>query len=490
MAATAGVGRIARRARCRRAPRAGFGLLALLAFSISGPAPAAEPLAWTSADGKHRLALNLSTRFRAEAWDAHATNTDWFTALRTRLGVRYDLVERLTAFGELQDARIHRLDDDSSGAGALYRTAAGGRGHTHGDRIRQLWLEMRPRAGLALRAGRQDIKLGTEVMYPEASWKYLKAARLSQRLVGTVGWTHAERSNDGLSVAWDLGGYHLYAFAARPTSGVFDLNSSYAGQNDIAYGGVSWTAKRGTWFPHTEVRLFGIAYRDDREASDGASGGAINEDLDVLTVGFSLVGVRPAGEGEADWLLWGAVQEGDWYDLDHRAFALLAEAGYHLTTLAAEPWLRAGVNLASGDGSATDGDHESFFNLLPTNHLYYGFADRLALANLVNAFVQLKLKPAPKMDLNVFLHHFLLFTDDDGRHFGTGAFNRNAFGYGVQASGGHRSVGTEVDVVLSYALHPRVSLQAGYSFLEGHALSNDLVDDDVRFAYFQVAARY
>ncbi len=45
-------------------------------------------------------------------------------------------------------------------------------------------------------------------------------------------------------------------------------------------------------------------------------------------------------------------------------------------------------------------------------------------------------------------------------------------------------------LVTSYAIHPNVSLQAGYSYMWGHAFFNHLSDDDTRFAYFQVTARY
>jgi hypothetical protein len=449
-------------------------------------ARAAGPLSFESGD--HRVEASLSTRARVEAWDAQGSQTDFFTALRSRVGLRYSFRERLSAFAEFQDARVNGLDDGASGVAALYRASAGGQSHAHGDRIRQLWLEARPRSGVALRLGRQDIKLGTEVRYAEETWTYLKGSRLGERLVGSVGWSHAERSNDGASASFDLGSHHLYAFAARPTTGVFDLNSSYAGQEGIGYGGLAWTAKRGAWLPDTEVQLFGLGYRDDRDVSDGGLSTA--GDVEVYTAGFSLVGVRPVGRGSFDLLLWGAYQWGDWYALDHRGYAALLEAGYEMKDAPGSPWIRAGLNLGSGDRSPNDGDHESFFNVLPTNHIYYGYADQFALANLVNYFAQLRLKPLAKVGVEVFLHQLQLFSSDDGRHFGSGAFNKSSFGFGIQPSGGHRSAGTEVDLVVSYSPHARIALQVGYSFLEGHSIYNDLPDDDLRFAFFQVSTSY
>ncbi len=447
---------------------------------------------WKSGD--HRVELSLVSRFRAEIWDAHATNSDTFYAFRTRGAAKYAFKERFSAFVELQDVRINGLGSDASGAGALYRANAAGKSKTSAQRIRQLWTEVRPFDGLTVRIGRQDINLGTELMYPEGNWKYLKVARGSQRVVGTVGWTEGERSNDGVTLGYDFGDQYLYLFVVKPTTGVFDINSSYASQGDILYGGLSWTVKRGAWIPDTEVRFYGIYYEDSRDAADGAFGGLNDQTLRVWSAGFSSMGIYPCGEGYADLTLAAAYQWGNWpaagSDQNHRAWAGILEAGYQFTKVRMKPWFRAGVNLASGDGSATDGDHESFFNVLPTNHLYYGFADQYALGNLIDYFAQLKLNPIPKMGVNVFLHQFTMMTDDDGRHFGTGAFNKNSFGYGLQPSGGHRGMGTELDAVLSYKLNRRVDLQAGYAYMWGHALFNDLADDDVRFAYFQVTVKY
>jgi hypothetical protein len=392
------------------------------------------------------------------------------------------------AFGEFQDARVFRLDPGSSGAGALYRRATDGKHKTHSDRMRQLWIELKALDGLALRLGRQDLKLGTEVVYPEANWKYLKTKRAAERLVGTVGWTHGERSYDGATLAYPMDGHHLYLFGAKPTTGVFDINSAYSSQQDIVLGGLSWTVERGTWVRDTEIRFFGIGYEDERSARDG--GGTPDEQREVWTAGVSAIGVYPLGRGDFDALFWGAVQYGDFNDLDHRAFAFALELGYQCHDSALKPWLRAGVNLASGDGSPSDGDQESFFNLLPTNHLYYGFADQLAFENLVDTFAQLMLKPAPKLGLNLMVHRFALYTSDDGRRAGTGAYNRNSFGYATQPSRGHRPVGYEFDVVASYQVHPKIGLQAGYAFLNGSGVLNSFVDEDVRFAYFQIAAKY
>jgi hypothetical protein len=479
----------------------GLGLAAATARAADPAPPADDPLTFKTDDGEHSLKFSLESRFRQEWWDAHAGSTENFSAFRSRASSKYVWKDVVEAFIQFQDARINGLDSDGSGAGALYYVwGADGSSKTSSQRIRQLWLQLEPIENLKLRAGRQDIKLGTEVMYPEANWKYLKVARGSQRLVGTVGWTHAERSNDGLVASYDFGDYLVYAFGARPTTGVFAIDDAYSTQDRITYGGASFTARRGVWIDDTEVRLFGLGYQDSRHIRDG--GLSDNRSVSIYTAGFSLIGVYPVEGGNVDVLLWGAYQFGSYPDvtptggadprnsLSQNAWAALAELGYQFTEMRMKPWLRCGINIASGDKNSHDSTHGTFFNMLPTNHLYYGFADRFALQNIIDYFVQLKLAPFSKAGLNVMLHHFTLYTGDDARYFGTGAFNKKIFGFGATPSRGHNSMATELDVVASYKAHKNVDLQAGYSYMWGHAVFNNLSDDDVRFGYLQVKVSY
>ena len=71
---------------------------------------------------------------------------------------------------------------------------------------------------------RQDVKLGAEVGYTEPDWRYLKSARLAERLIGTVGWSHVERATDAITAGYDFGTQRMDFFAGRPTTGVFAVN--------------------------------------------------------------------------------------------------------------------------------------------------------------------------------------------------------------------------------------------------------------------------
>jgi hypothetical protein len=419
--------------------------------------------------GKHELDLTFTSRMRTEFWDAFAGSNDTFFGWRNRLAARYNYDEAVILFAEFQDARIWELGPDTSGVGVLYQrfTNRGDTSKASSSKMRQYWAEIRPIEGLYLRGGRHDIKLGTQAMYKEGNWKYLKIKRLSQRMVGTVGWTNVERSNDGVSIGYDWNGYDFYGFAAKPTTGVFTHEDAYRTQNDIIYGGLSVTAKRGTWFKNTEIRPFFLGYRDKRNLAG-------RKKVEVYTLGFSALGIYPVGPGNFDVLLWGAGQAGKFNGDSHLAYAAILETGYQLTDVWSKPWLRFGVNFASGDGS---GDrHNTFFNMLPTNHLYYGFADQLAFQNLVDIVLQLKFQPHERVGINFMFHQFYLAKRNDLQYFGTGAFRRDNFGYGGTASGGDNNFAQEIDIVTSVKIYKGVTMLGGYS----HLLGNDVIDNQNR----------
>jgi hypothetical protein len=296
-------------------------------------------------NGEHRLDLTLAVRSRLESWDAFAKDTDSFIGTRTRLKLAYDWHDQLVLVGEVQDVRVASLDSNGTGALANYRNAADGAYNAHGTDVHLLWAEFRPTPLTFFRVGRQDLKVGPEVTYPEADWRYLKTQRLGERLIGSVGFSHEERAADGITLGWDLGGHQLLAFAAQPTTGVFEVENAYRSLHDVTYEGAEWTVKRGTWLANTELTGFAIAYQDTRPPSDAG----LAHGISLVTFGGSGLGVYPVGPGKVDVLLYGAGQLGSYNTLDQAAWAVFLEAGYQLPECFLAPWLRVGVNVGSGD---------------------------------------------------------------------------------------------------------------------------------------------
>lgn len=452
----------------------------------------APNLGWSNGD--HDVTLHFVNRFRFELWDARAPQDDDIYAFRTRFGLKYSWKDRVTVFAQAQHTAILGLSSDASGAAALYRanSSKGNDETTESFNLKEGWIDIQPTHWLHVKGGRMNLNMGTWVPYSESNWQYVKNKRMSQRLMGTVGWTHGTRSFDAGHAGIDVAGHKINLFGGQPTRGVFDIEDMLEPLHDVVVGGVEWTAPKGVVFDDTEFRGFFLGYEDSRDIA-----GLFGE-VEVYTLGGSVLGIYPLGPGNVDIMVWGAVQFGDFPntvgpavdELDHSGWAFLAEAGYQLTELYGKPWIRTGVNMASGDEDPTDGDHETFFNMLPTNHLYYGYADQLAFQNLIDWFVQFKWAPLPRLSLEVVFHRFWLHEDADLRYFGSGAFNKTSFGYGGSASGGANDVGNEIDVVAGYKLHQHISVLAGFSQMFGGDVFSGATDDDTTFAFAQLVVKY
>ena len=151
------------------------------------------------------------------------------------------------------------------------------------------------------------------------------------------------------------------------------------------------------------------------------------------------------------------------------------------------PWVRTGLNTASGGGNRGDDVHGTFFNVLPSNLFYYGMANQLAFQNLVNWFAHLRVHPAPALGVRVYVHRFWPAHETDGRYVGPGAYSRQGLGSGASPSNGSREVGTEVDLVMPYRIDGHWSPFLGYAYLDGGGVFGG---KDTHRACAQVALKY
>ena len=114
-----------------------------------------------------------------------------------------------------------------------------------------------------------------------------------------------------------------------------------------------------------------------------------------------------------DWLLWGAVQTGDWFDQDHLAGSFAAEVGIQVPDLPGKPWFRVGYNYGSGDDDPNDGDHDTFYQLLPAARRY-SLSVNYNLMNSHDFFAQLIIPGLYEGLLQrLDVHHIRLAEADD-----------------------------------------------------------------------------
>jgi hypothetical protein len=422
--------------------------LVLLLLPDTGASQSAAPTATTSAaapSGKINVKSSASLRSRVESWrwfDTTAAGDYQFAALLGRVGVQASR-GRWQLRTDLSVPLLMGLPTDATlpaplgqlGLGAAYAAASTTTGLPRstvaGVFVRQAALEWKNGTTVA-RLGRFDVSDGVERTPRSPALTSLKNTRVAQRLLGPFGFTHGQRANDGLTLQTTRAGHTFTAIAVRPTSGVFTVTRT--GQSlpvNIGYG--AWSSggggARGEW----DARLFGLWYQDERALvpTDNRSAtvrAAASRAITINTAGGHLVGVRTVQLWQFDGLAWGAVQNGNWSTLDHRAYALAIEGGVQRPAAPWAPWLRAGWYRGSGDRDAADGRHGTFFQVAPTPRLYARFPFYNGM-NSDERFAYLTLKPRKTLSARIGMHEVHLATVNDLWLLGGGAFDDRAFGY-------------------------------------------------------------
>lgn len=452
--------------------------LSLLLLPLIGPVPPA------AAD----VSAGVEVRLRGEAWDAPSGNptleqelTFGLARARARLDGRWDEWS-LTAV--LQGAAAGGLPERGSfGIGPVYTAADEGDTDPAGAGVAELAVGWR-RSGFGITAGRQKASEGFEAPTGVPYLDGVKRARIAERLVGNWDWVNVGRRFDGVAADLATGRLHWAAFAFRPLSGGVDHRDAFEPLDDLeVYGlsatvtGLGGTGLPGFPYPYQELRLGLIRYEDARRGALVAARG----EIEVTT----LVAHWLAGGPDRDLVLWLALQDGDWGPAEHGAWAVFAEAGRAFPDRPRSPAVRAGVAAASGDGSFLGddrGDHQTFFNLLPTNHKWYGGMDFSAFSNLETAFVQGSLALPASWRATAELHTFRLAERGGAWWGGSGAFEEETFGYAARRpAGGFRSdhLGEELDLTIARPLPGGFGLTLGGGwFLGGSAAAEVLTEDE------------
>ena len=99
--------------------------------------------------------------------------------------------------------------------------------------------------------------------------------------------------------------------------------------------------------------------------------------------------------------------------LNQLAYATHIEGGYTFTAQDLKPRLALGFDYASGDDDPSDQEHNTFVNLYPTNHKFYGAMDFLAWQNLIDPYLKASIAPAKGLSVALTYNAFWLATTRD-----------------------------------------------------------------------------
>lgn len=410
-------------------------------------------------DADPAVAGSVSNIARVESWrffDPPVAGVDpryTFFGHRSDLGLRVR-APRFDLSGGFSYVRLERLPTDAIGPGGLgvgaFYFASSGLPYSYQVFLTELTVAAHTRGRrLTVTAGRMPHTSGAEGTHVDAGrasphLRDVRQMRLDGRLLGTFAWSFYQRRFDGLRV--DVDGDRRYAGAGAflVTQGVYEESANLTMTKlQVATAWAGW--RHGA---AGETQVFAHAYRDRRaidfrpDNANVATGGA---NVTVYALGGSHVGTTPVGPGEADWLVWGAVQGGDWYGQTHRADAGALEGGYRWGRRW-KPWLRAGVSYASGDAAPSDLRHETFFPML-SDVRTYAQSMTYAPMNLRDAFLQALAEPHPRVRIRADLHRLDLIETADRWYQGSGATAREGryFGYSTRPSEGERRLGTVLE---------------------------------------------
>jgi hypothetical protein len=315
----------------------------------------------------------------------------------------------------------------------------------------------------SLRFGRFEFADGGETVPKDTTLAALKRQRIAHRLIGNFGFSHVGRSFDGVQYVRGTTATNVTVMAARATQGVFQVNAWGELDTDLLYGAVTHsiaTESPGEW------RLFALSYHDGRRVlkTDNRTAAARTADqhnIRVTSLGGHYLQTLTTSVGRADVLVWGAGQFGSWGVLEHRAGALAVEGGLQ-PDLRLKPWFRGGYFYSTGDGNPNDGQHGTFFQVLPTPRIYA----RFPFYNLMNnrdAFGEVILRPHPRWTIRSDAHFLRLSDRHDLWYLGGGAFQPETFGYVGRPSNGSAGLANVYDISADYEVNAHLTLTGYYA---------------------------
>lgn len=463
---------------------------------LLGAAPLTAQVAAGGAPPAVRWSASL--RVRAESWDwfdegaageyAYAHALAKVAAARATGRWQWRVEGAVPLLMGLPDDAVQAAPRGQLGLGGSYYATNDNKSSASSAFIKQAFVRWAD-GGRALRAGRFELSDGMERAVSDPTLSAVKTQRVGQRLIGPFGFTAVGRSFDGVHFAGDRRGTNLTVAAMRPTAGAFRVDGQPGLDVDVAYAALSRGAKSAAG--EMDARLFGIWYADNRGTvpTDNRTAVLRNADraaIEVLTLGGHFAAVRKAGSAKFDLLAWGALQSGSWGALDHSANAMVLEGGVQHSAWPWAAWLRAGVVRTSGDESATDGTHGTFFQNLPTARVYA----RMPFFNMMNSteqFVTLQAKPHPRVALRGGVHAVALTEKTDLWYSGGGAYDSRAFGFAGRPASSADDLARLMDLSITWQAHPRLAVELYGAAARGGAVVQGAYSGgrDARFIYLE-----
>ncbi|CAN5447103.1 alginate export family protein [soil metagenome] len=305
-------------------------------------------------------------------------------------------------------------------------------------------------------------------------------AYATQRVIGPSDWGNARRTFDGVKVSLVTGQNTLDAFWVRPVD--IEKEEFNNGDGRISFAGLFDTlVLPGLIAPGDKRRVdtYALALnRTNARFAQNAASSAAALDEDRYTIGARF----SSAPKPFDFEIESAYQFGQFGDGDISAWMIATEAGFTIASQPFSPRLVVGFDYASGDRDPANPDLQTYNQLFPTTHAFFGQADVIGRQNIIDAHggVELQLlenaRYAKKLSLRAD-QHFFWRADTSDALYATNAGAASApqsTGISRAAGGSNRAyVGSELDLILSWQMDRHVSGYIGYS----HFFADDFIED-------------
>ncbi len=405
---------------------------------------------------RHRYEWRSNFDFNDSIYDKEGFNL-W----RSRLGLTLKPTEDLRLFYQFQDARIS--DDSTTGSKSTFENWA---------ETRQLWVEGKTNklavdaidlSKVGIRFGRQELSYG------------------SQRLLGAFDWSNVAQTFDAGKVMLEFekqklnidifGGGKTPVKSPREQDDFYDgsANDRVGGYYAVYKGLKDLTIEQYVINRNTDGQTISFSQTGDGEVEDYTIGGRVLGKIADTAFDFELEAAKQVGNSGA---------------LDANAQMAIGILGYTFD-MNWKPRLSFEFDYASGDRNRTDGKRQTFDNIHPTNHLFYGYMDFVSLQNINNYKLQIKADPTKKLNLQTDLHFIYLDSPKDNLYGANKVIKR------ATVAGADAYVGSEVDLLAKYQVTSFLSTMVGYShFFAGNFLKDTGSSNDADFVYIQTVVNF
>ncbi|RMD98603.1 MAG: hypothetical protein D6814_07210 [Calditrichaeota bacterium] len=293
-------------------------------------------------------------------------------------------------------------------------------------------------ARLFFRLGRQELQFGR------------------QRLISPLDWANTRRTFEGFRFQARWPRLSFDAFRVHPVANLpHRFNRSVASR---VFTGLYVQSRIG--IAMASAYYLGLQEKAERVTSEtGVAGGYFYHTLGLAMDGKSR---------NLDFSFETAIQWGNYSTDRIRTYMVSLQLGHTFSKLSAKPRVGVILDVASGDKDPADSENNTFHQLFPLGHAYFGWADQVGRRNIRAAGLTFGMQPLPRLALKLFAYQFALDQPRDA------LYNAGGVRGPIDASGAAgRQAGREWDAELKYTWSAHVRIQMGFAyFLPGRFLKN------------------